>query len=144
MPSRLENGSGRGMPPAWFVWLARLLPVGILGQFVSAGLGLFMDGAMLDLHATTGFVLSLPVLALLAGTFVLPSLRFLVLWMAPVLVLYVVQIMLAAGGGGLPLALHPANGALLLTAGLAFAAKVEAARRPQVSVRRRSSSASVG
>lgn len=36
---------GRGTP-GWFTWSARLLPVGLLAQFLSAGTALFQDGEL--------------------------------------------------------------------------------------------------
>ena len=114
--------------PAWFVWSARLLPVGILSQFLSAGLGLFQNPAMLGLHGGVGSSLSALALALLAGSLAIRRLRGLVWWAAAVTILYTVQIGLAAGGNPLPLAFHPVNGALLLVASLVLVTKIERRR----------------
>lgn len=114
--------------PAWFTACAWLLPVGILGQFLSAGFGLFLNAELLGLHAGLGTALSLPVLALAIGALAVPRLRGFGWWAGLVFVLYGAQIALAAGAAPLPMSLHPANGALLLTASLLLLAKVERRR----------------
>lgn len=115
--------------PLWFVAFAWLVPAGVLGQFLSAGLGLFLDPTLLGLHGAVGFSLSLPAIGVAAGAFMVPHLRRLAPWAATVMLLYLVQVGLAAGGAALPMALHPLNAALLLTASLMLAARVQQ-RRP--------------
>ncbi|MDP3340829.1 DUF6220 domain-containing protein [Frigidibacter sp.] len=117
---------GRGTP-VWFTLSARLLPLGLLAQFLSAGIALFRDGGMWGLHGAVGGALSLPVFALLGGALFLPRLRGFGWWAGLTALLYLAQIALAAGAGPL-LALHPLNGALLLTASLTLLAKVERRR----------------
>ncbi|MEO3998546.1 DUF6220 domain-containing protein [Mesorhizobium sp. CAU 1732] len=116
--------------PGWFVWTARLLPIGIFAQFLSAGLGLFLNPDMLGLHGGVGTALSLPVLALLAGALLIRRLRGFGWWAGAVVLLYGVQVGLAAGAAPVPLSLHPANGALLLATSLVLLAKVERRRAP--------------
>ena len=111
--------------PAWVKALARLLPIGIVAQFLSAGLGLFLDPGLLGLHRAIGTALSLPVLGLLAAALLIRRLRGIGWWAGAVLALYAVQVALAATAAPLPLSLHPANGALLLSASLILLAKVE-------------------
>ena len=114
--------------PNWFNMLAWILPVGILAQFLTAGLGLFLDPGALGIHGAIGFSVSLPVIGLLAGSLLVQHLRGLGWWAGIVTALYSIQIALAAGGAGLPLSLHPVNGALLLSASLVLLAKVERRR----------------
>lgn len=114
--------------PAWFTALAWLLPLGLLGQFSSAGLGLFLDPGLLGLHGALGMGLALPVLGLFAGAVLVRRLHGFGWWAAAALVLYLVQIALAAPGVPTLLALHPVNGALLLTASLVLLAKIERRR----------------
>ena len=122
-------GPGTHRPmPGWFILLARLLPVGLVAQFLSAGLGLFHDGALLGLHGAVGFTLSLPVIGLVAAALLVPRLGGFRWWAGVVLALYSLQIALAAGAAPLALAFHPANGALLLTASLVLLARVERQR----------------
>lgn len=117
-----------GTTPQWFVFLARLLPVGIFAQFLSAGFGLFLDPDLLGVHAGLGIALSLPAIGLAAGALLVPGLHAMRPWAGLVLLLYLVQVGLAAGAAPVPLALHPANGALLLGASLFLLARVERRR----------------
>ncbi|TKT75326.1 DUF6220 domain-containing protein [Aquamicrobium sp. LC103] len=118
--------------PVWFTLLAWVLPIGIFAQFLSAGLGLFLDPNLLGLHGGSGIALSLPAILLPAGTLLVRRLRGFGWWTTIVLALYLVQVALAAGAAPVPLSLHPANGALLLAASLVLLAKVER-RRSQTS-----------
>ncbi len=117
--------------PGWFTWSARLLPIGLLTQFLSAGSALFRNGEFWEMHAAVGGVLAIPVLALVGGSLSVSRLRGFGWWAGLVFLLYLVQVLLAAGSEPLPLSFHPFNGALLLTASLALLAKVERARRPR-------------
>lgn len=114
--------------PRWFTASAWLLPAGILTQFVSAGFGLFLDAELLGLHGAVGIALSLPVLALLAGTLLIHRLRGFGWWAGIVFVLYTVQVILAANGAPALLALHLANAAPLLATSLVLLYKVERRR----------------
>ncbi len=114
--------------PAWFTALAWLLPLGLFGQFASAGLGLFLDPNLLGLHGALGAALSLPVLGLVAGAALIRRLHGFGWWAWTLLALYLVQVGLAAGRVPALLSLHPANGALLLSASLVFLAKLERRR----------------
>lgn len=110
--------------PSWLLALGWLLPAGILAQFLSAGLGLFLDASLIGLHAAIGFSLSLPILALLAATLLDRRLRPLAGWSGLVMVLYTTQIGLAAGAAPVPMSLHPLNGALVLVASLMLLARL--------------------
>ncbi|MBX9464309.1 MAG: hypothetical protein KL840_15340 [Aquamicrobium sp.] len=114
--------------PGWFTVLAWLMPLGLVAQFASAGLGLFLNPDLIGLHASMGFTLSLPAAGLLAGALVVKRLRGFGWWAGLVVAFYIAQVSLAATGAPLPLALHPANAALLLTASLVLLAKVESRR----------------
>ncbi|MGX9963421.1 DUF6220 domain-containing protein [Roseomonas sp. F4] len=111
--------------PGWFTLAARLLPAGLLGQFLLAGLALFGPAPGWGAHAALGLTLLLPVAALLAGALAGRHLRGFRWWAWLVALLYMAQVALGAAGQGLPLALHPFNGALLLVASLVLLAKVE-------------------
>ncbi|NUB46598.1 hypothetical protein GEU84_019580 [Fertoebacter nigrum] len=114
--------------PVWFTLSARVLPFGLLSQFLSAGSALFRDDTLWNLHGGIGGALSVPVLALLAGAVFIRRLRGFGWWAGLTCLLYLTQVALAAGAGPLPLSLHPLNGALLLTASLILLAKVERRR----------------
>ncbi|MFD1912279.1 DUF6220 domain-containing protein [Halodurantibacterium flavum] len=114
--------------PAWFALAARALPIGIFSQFLSAGTALFRDAELWILHTAIGGTLVIPVLALAGGALAVPRLRGFGWWVGLVLVLYLLQVALAAGGEPLPLSLHPLNAAFLLTASLVLLAKVERRR----------------
>lgn len=118
---------GRGTP-GWFTWSARLLPVGFLAQFLSAGSALFQNSELWGIHAAVGGILAIPALALVGGSLSLSWLRGFGWWSGLVFVLYVGQVLLAAGSQPLPLSFHPFNGALLLTASLILLTKVERRR----------------
>jgi hypothetical protein len=117
--------------PVWFTLAARALPLGILAQFLSAGVALFGDSSLWGAHMAVGGALSLPVLALLGGAIAIPRLRGLGWWAGLGGLLYVSQVALAAAATPLPLSLHPLNGALLLTTSLVLLAKVESRRADQ-------------
>ncbi|SDA61993.1 DUF6220 domain-containing protein [Sinorhizobium sp. NFACC03] len=102
--------------PVWFTFAACLLPVGILGQFLSAGLALFSDISLWELHAILGGGLSLPVITLLIGSLIVARLRGFGWWAGLMFGLYVGQVMLAAGSTPPLLWLHPFNGTLLFGA----------------------------
>lgn len=123
----LERGT-----PGWFTWSARLLPVGLLAQFLSAGTALFQNGELWGVHAAIGVLLVIPALALVGGAVLLSRLRGFGWWAGLVFLLYLVQVVLAAGSEPLPLSFHPFNGALLLTASLVLLAKVERRRAQPV------------
>ena len=110
--------------PLWFVLSARLLPLGILSQFLSAGTSLFI-GWEWQMHKIIGGALFLPIIALCAGALAVPRLRGFNWWAGLVLTLYLVQFALAAGANSLPLAFHPFNGTLLLLAVVILWIKVE-------------------
>lgn len=119
--------------PVWFTLAARALPLGILAQFLSAGVALFGDSSLWGAHGAVGGTLSLLVLALLGGAIAIPRLRGLGWWAGLNGLLYLSQVALAAVATPLALSLHPVNGALLLTTSLVLLAKVERRRadRPQ-------------
>lgn len=114
--------------PAWFTLAARGLPIGILGQFLSAGTALFRDVELWDLHGAIGGTLAVPVFALAGGAVFIHRLRGFGWWAGLSLILYLTQVALAARAKPLPLSLHPFNAALLLTASLILLAKVERRR----------------
>jgi hypothetical protein len=114
--------------PLWFTLSARVLPPGLLAQFLSAGTALFRDGEMWRLHEAVGWSLSLPALALVGGALLLRRLRGFGWWAGLTCALYLTQVALAAEENLLPLSFHPFNGALLLTASLILLAKVERRR----------------
>ncbi len=114
--------------PGWFTFSARILPAGILGQFLLAGIALFRDGEMWGMHAALGGALSLPAGALLAGSLFVPRLRGFGWWAGLNFTLYVIQVALAAGPAPALLFLHPLNAGLLLASSLILLAKIERRR----------------
>ncbi|MCA1494195.1 hypothetical protein I6F11_25165 [Ensifer sp. NBAIM29] len=126
-PSDTFVDLGRGTP-AWFMFAARILPVGILGQFLSAGLALFRDSSLWGLHATLGGALSFPAASLVAGALFVSRLRGFGWWAGLTFLLYLLQVILAAGSMPLLLSFHPVNGAFLLAASLVLLANVERRR----------------
>jgi len=82
--------------PGWFTLSARLLPLGLLAQFLSAGTALFHDGALWGLHGAVGGALSLPVFALSGGALLLQRLNGFGWWAGLTTLLYLGQIALAA------------------------------------------------
>ncbi len=121
--------------PTWFSASARLLPLALLAQFLGAGLALFPAADLWGLHAAVGMAIGLPVLALAGGAVALARLRGFGWWAGVVLVLYSVQVALAAGAEPLLLGLHPLNGALLFAASLVLLAKVERRRAATLRMR---------
>ena len=119
----LERGT-----PGWFTWSVRILPIGILGQFLSAGIALFQDGGLWSLHATVGGALSLPVVALACGALFIGRLRGFGWWVGLILLFYLIQIALAVGSTSWSLSFHPLNGALLLATSFVLLGKVERRR----------------
>ena len=101
-------------------------------SFLSAGTALFRDGGFWEAHASVGVLLALPALALAGGALSISRLRGFGWWAGLVFLLYLVQVVLAAGSQPLPLSFHPVNGALLLTASLVLQAKVERRRAQPV------------
>lgn len=117
----LEHGT-----PALFIWSARTLPALLGAQFFLAGQALF-GGMSWDLHGLVGGIIGLPVLVLTGGALAFARLRGFSWWAGLTLILYLAQVVLAVADEG-ALALHPFNGALLLTSALVLLAKVERRR----------------
>ena len=123
---------GRGTP-AWFTLSGRLLPAGLLAQFLTAGLALFGETGDWAVHAGLGSAIAVLILCLAGGALAIPRLRGFGWWAWLAALLYLVQVALAAGDASRFLAFHPANGALLLTVSLVLLAKIE---RRQAHVRK--------
>lgn len=118
--------------PRYYVYAARLIPVGILMQFFLAGLSLFQDAKMWEVHATVGLLLLLPVAIVSLTPFALARVRPLRWWSGILGALYIMQIAwIVAGqstGSGLLQAMHVLNGGLFLAAALVIVAKLEKIR----------------
>ncbi|MFC6490284.1 DUF6220 domain-containing protein [Nitratireductor sp. GCM10026969] len=84
------------------------------------------------MHAAIGVLFAIPALTLVGGALLVSRLRGFGWWAGLVFLLYLVQVVLAAGSEPLPLSFHPFNGALLLTASLVLLAKVERRRAQPV------------
>jgi hypothetical protein len=119
--------------PRYFVHAGRAVPVLALAQFFTAGLSLFQDASYWEWHAGLGFLVAVPVLALLISTLTVRSVRPLRWWAGGLALLYILQVVyIVAGqnsGSGFLQAMHPFNGALLLVAALVIVAKVERSHR---------------
>lgn len=102
------------LPVLAFRGLATVVVAGVAGQFLLAGMAVFGAGTGWELHAATGGALGLPVLALFLLS-LSQALRGLRRSGALLLTVYLLQVMLAAVGGGVPLlgALHPVNGLVM-------------------------------
>lgn len=111
--------------PYWFILSARMFPLGLFGQFLSAGIGLFSNNEAMELHAVAGGLFALPALVLFGGSLAVSRLRGFAWWTGLIIALYLVQIALAAIKQPAALSAHPANGALLLTASIVLLAKIE-------------------
>ncbi|MCG7625889.1 DUF6220 domain-containing protein [Epibacterium sp. Ofav1-8] len=114
----LEQGT-----PALFLWSARTLPALLGAQFLLAGLALF-GGMSWEFHGLVGGIVGLPVFALVGSAFAVARLRGFCWWAGLTLILYITQVVLAIDNTS-ALAIHPFNGALLLTLALVILAKVE-------------------
>lgn len=107
---------------------ALLVPVLLLAQFLLAGLALYGDTGLWGVHGAVGGTAAIPILVVLAGALRGGRNRHLRWWAGLQALLYVSQIgwVVAdeASGLGWAMAMHPLNGALLLTAALTILAKV--------------------
>ena len=112
--------------PALFTLAARGLPVLLGLQFLLAGQALF-GGIGWEAHGIVGGLVMLPVAALVGYAVLVQHLHGFAWWAGVVLILYLLQVALAASGPA-ALAFHPLNAALLLTASLVFLFKVERRR----------------
>lgn len=112
--------------PALFTAAARGLPVLIGVQFLLAGQSLF-GGLPWDLHGAVGGLVGGAVLLFGGYSVAVSRLRGFGWWAGVLLILYAVQLALAASGTA-ALAFHPFNGALLLSASLVCLYKVERRR----------------
>jgi hypothetical protein len=121
--------------PGWFTVCAWLFPLGLFGQFLIAGIALFQESSFWATHAALGGGLSVPVIMLIGGT----RLRGFGWWAGLLVLLYLVQVSLAAGGLPLPLSLHPLNGAVLLAASVILLLEVERRRSARSALDRRAS-----
>jgi len=120
--------------PSWFTFCARLLPMGLLGQFLSAGIALFHNNHLWGFHAALGWFLLVPITMLFGGTIFVRWLRGFGWWAGLLFLLYLAQVALAASEMLLLLSLHPLNGAILLATSGVFLLKVE--RRRAAAVRK--------
>lgn len=122
----------RRLAPLWYLHAARAVPVGILGQYLLAGLALFQDGAFWAGHGGLGTLLSLPIAAMALASWFGKAARPLRWWAGLLAGLYVLQIVLIVTGqtigSGLLQALHPFNGGVMLVVALVLVAKVERSR----------------
>lgn len=61
IPHTLESGDRSDrLAPRWFAVSAIAIPVGVLGQFLLAGMSLFVDARNWGLHGTLGMMLAIP------------------------------------------------------------------------------------
>lgn len=127
-----SDRAGR-VAPGWFVLAARLVPSGITGQFLLAGLGLFVDAELWGLHGMLGSALVLAIGATSVAPFIRSDIRPLRHWGAVLGILYILQIGFIAAaegsGSGLLRALHVFNAGLLLVAASVIVAKIEHSHR---------------
>lgn len=117
------------LAPRWFALSAAVVPIGILGQFLLAGMSLFVDAANWSLHGALGSLLVLPIGVVAVAPLFRRQVRALRHWGGALGILYLLQIALIVSaesfGSGLLQALHVFNAGLLLVAALVVVAKVE-------------------
>lgn len=127
----------RRIVPRWFLLAARVVPAGVLAQYLLAGLALFHDGLFWGWHGAVGLTLLLPIGAMAAAAWFGGRARPLRWWTGLQAVLYGVQILSIVAGqtlaSGLLQALHPFNGGLMLVMSLVILAKAERSRARRVS-----------
>lgn len=118
-----------GSAPFWFLLTVRVVPAGILLQYLLAGLGLFHDGLFLGWHSGLGMFLLLPIAAMAVAAWFGRQARSPRWWAGLLAILYGLQIGLIVvgqnSGSGILQALHPFNGGLMLVVSLVLLAKVE-------------------
>lgn len=121
------------MAPGWFVLAARLVPVGIVGQFLLAGLSLFVDAEIWGVHGMLGTALVFAIGVTAIAPFARSDIRPLRHWGAALGFLYILQIAFIATAenfsSGLLQALHVFNAGLLLVAASVIVAKIERSHR---------------
>jgi hypothetical protein len=110
--------------PRWFVLSAATVPPGILGQFMLAGLSLFVEARFQGMHESLGFLLAVPIGIVATAPFLRRDVKALRHWAGLLGILYLLQIVLAASGSGLAQAVHVLNAGLLLVAALVIIAKI--------------------
>ena len=127
------QGRAARAAPRWFVAAAASVPLGILGQFLLAGLSLFVDAGTWEMHGALGSSLLLPIAAVAVGPRIKREIRPLRHWGGALAALYVLQVafIIAAEnlGSGLSQALHVFNAGLLLISALVIVAKIEHSHR---------------
>lgn len=115
--------------PGWVIWTAWIVVIGLLGQFLLAGLALFTVFAGWGAHRALGMALLLPILTVLVTSFWTQAARPLRWWGLVLSVLYLVQVMLAAVELEGVKALHVFNAPLVLLAATVLLVKIERSHR---------------
>lgn len=111
--------------PGWVIWTAWVVMIGLLGQFLLAGLALFTVFAGWGAHRALGVALLLPILAVLVTSFWTQAARPLRWWGLVLAGFYLVQVTLAAVALEGLKALHVFNAPLVLLAAMALLVKIE-------------------
>jgi hypothetical protein len=121
------------MAPRWLVFAACLVPLGILGQFLLAGLSLFRDSSYWEFHAILGSLLAIPIAVVALTPRFKREVRPLRHWAGMLGALYVLQVALIITSeeldSNLLQAAHVFNAGLLLVAGAVIVAKIEHSHR---------------
>lgn len=115
--------------PGWVIWTAWVAVIGLLGQFLLAGLALFTGLADWGAHRALGVALLFPILTLVATSFWTPAARPLRWWGSVLAGLYLLQVMLATAELEGLKALHVLNAPLVLLAAVVLLVKIEFSHR---------------
>lgn len=107
------RSSGPAASRLVFSVTALILPALIMVQVYLAGLALFHDRVLWEIHAAAGGALALPILALLLMSWRSRALRAQRWPIALLAALYVLQFAFIMADGGWAKALHPANAAAI-------------------------------
>ncbi|MBP1844699.1 putative membrane protein [Rhizobium petrolearium] len=115
-----------GASPIGFRILALILPVLIGGQVFLAGLAMFSNASLWELHGAMGGALGLPILGMVGLAFLRSGLRAYRTSVLLIFVLYCLQFVFVIAGEGIGVvqALHPTNAVAITVVSVLLARSV--------------------